>query len=89
MSVSARCFWDGDHDFIGLPHGVGVMTLFESVTGEAFSVEPCSMSHGVPSRQTECMKIAPVVDNSPALAAASYLDVYDDIDDAWLLEDEP
>ena len=46
MSVPAVCYWDGAYDVHDLPHGDGIMTLFNR-EGNAFAVEQQTMVHGV------------------------------------------
>ena len=48
MSVPAVRYWDGAYDVHDLPHGDGIMTLFNR-EGNAFAVEQQTMSHGVPT----------------------------------------
>ena len=48
MAAFSVCDWDGAYNFDGLPHGDGIMTLFNGA-GNAFAVERQTMDHGVPT----------------------------------------
>ena len=48
MAAFSVCDWDGAYNFDGLPHGDGIMTLFNR-EGNAFAVEQQTMAHGVPT----------------------------------------
>ena len=48
MAAFRVCDWDGAYNCDGLPHGDGIMPLFNGA-GNAFAVERQTMAHGVPT----------------------------------------
>ena len=81
MSLSGICIWDGHYDSLGLPHGVGTMTLLHEETGQPLSIERRAMAHGAPTLEEDLWLNAESEDGSDD-------DFYASVDDSFLFDEE-
>ena len=86
MSILGVCFWWGNYDEYGLPHGDSSMTFYSSETGQVTGTFKQVTIHGMTAEDSMRVPLAPQGDEALHLdgtASVAHL-----VDDDWLFEQD-
>ena len=86
MSILGVCFWWGNYDEYGLPHGDSSMTFYSSETGQVTGTFKQVMIHGMTAEDSMRVPLAPQGDEALHLdgtASVAHL-----VDEDWLFEQD-